>query len=263
MSEGDGDSRRGGLGLASAFRTLTILRVPGRDSRRQATMLFWFPLVGAVLGGLAWLLAYAVSFSSSVGAPIVGGSLVVGSLAWLTRAFHLDGLADMADGFGGGWTKDRILEIMKDSRMGAFGTVALVIVLLIKTASCVALFYSDEFFVPSLWFVVVPACSRMLLAVQTAVNRYARQTAGTAGILVGESRWYHGAVSAVVTVVCIVLAIPEPLLMKFSLVLCGGVFATASIGLKSRRKIGGVTGDVLGATCELSETAMFALAALL
>lgn len=253
-----------GLGLASAFRTLTILRVPGGDSRKQATTLFWFPVVGLVLGGFCWALAFLVSYSTSPFSYLVCGALVTVLLAWLTRGFHLDGLSDMADGFGGGWTKERTLEIMKDSRTGAFGVIALVLLLIVKTCAVAALCACaavDRSLL--LWLVVVPVLSRMLLAVQTAANRYARPTPGTAGVLVGESRWYHGAVAAVLAIVPTVLLLPEDRLVPFCLVLAAGVLMTLFIGWKSRRRLGGVTGDILGATCELSEATMFIVASLL
>ncbi len=250
-----------GLGLASAFRTLTILRVPGKDCGRQSTTLFWFPVVGLVLGGCCWALAYVVSYSKTAFSSLLCGALVTALLAWLTRGFHLDGLSDMADGFGGGWTKERVLEIMKDSRTGAFGVVALTMLLIAKTVSVAAICAMGRSDLA--WLLVVPVLSRMLLAVQTAVNRYARQAPGTAGLLVGESRWYHGAVAALVAIVPTVLLLPEGWLGKFCFVLACGVLMTLFIGWKSRRRLGGVTGDILGATCELSETVMLTAAALL
>lgn len=250
-----------GLGLASAFRTLTILKVPGKDCGKQATTLFWFPVVGCVLGGFCWVLAYIVSYSKSPVSFLVCGALVPALLAWLTRGFHLDGLSDMADGFGGGWTKERTLEIMKDSHTGAFGVIALATLLLVKAASVAVICAAGR---PVLaWLVIVPVLSRMLLAVQTSANRYARPVPGTAGILVSESRWYHGFVACLVAIVPTVLLLPEGWLLKFCLVLACGVLMAWYVGWKSRRRLGGVTGDILGATCELCETAMLAAASLL
>lgn len=253
-----------GIGLASAFRTLTIIPVSGKDSRKQATMLFWFPVVGLVLGGLSWGLARLVLLSPSSFSYLVSGALVTVLLAWLTRGFHLDGLADMADGFGGGWTKERTLEIMKDSHVGAFGVIALVLLLATKVCAIAAICATARIDSDALlWLLMVPILSRMLLAVQTAVNRYARPVPGTAGILVRESRWYHGVVACLVTVVPMVLSLPENLLIPYLVVLGTGVLTTLYVGIKSRRRLGGVTGDILGATCELSETSMLVVAALL
>ncbi|HLW21782.1 MAG TPA: adenosylcobinamide-GDP ribazoletransferase, partial [Sphaerochaetaceae bacterium] len=101
-----------GWGLASAFRTLTILSVPGNECECPATTLYWFVPVGAVIGallsGIGWLGAHHELFQLTA-------VFIVIALAVITRAFHLDGLADTFDGFGGGWTKERRLEIMRDS----------------------------------------------------------------------------------------------------------------------------------------------------
>lgn len=112
------------------MRTLTVLPVPGRDAEKLCDALPWFPVAGFLLGALLYTagrgaLALMPSFW-----PQAAGLLVVAGSAWLTRGLHLDGLADCADGFGGAHDKTKILAIMKDPRVGAFGVVALVIALL-------------------------------------------------------------------------------------------------------------------------------------
>ncbi len=89
----------------------------------------YFPLIGWIVGALSFLVFYLASFvfDSSIAVVL---SLITGIL--VTGAFHEDGLADVVDGFGGGWTKEKILEIMKDSRVGAFGAISILLVLLLK-----------------------------------------------------------------------------------------------------------------------------------
>lgn len=245
-----------GIGLASAFRTLTIVPFPGNESESPATGLYWFVPVGLLLGlvcmGVAMLLSPVMS-------PLLSGALVVASLVWLTRAFHLDGLADTADGFGGGWTKDRTLEIMKDSHTGAFGVVAVATVLVVKVAACATLCDYGEYV--SILF--IPVLSRFLVAVQTVANPYARSGGGTAARLVAESRVRHAlAAVAEVALLMFLFGIHHSIGNVLAALAAGSLVTFAIAGI-SRRRIGGITGDVLGATAELSETAIAVMLAVL
>ena len=97
------------------------------DKLNKATR--YFPLIGYVVGLLSFITYFLLQFFLPSELSVIG-SLVVGILT--TGAFHEDGLADFFDGFGGGWTKDKILDIMKDSRVGTYGMVATIIQLAIK-----------------------------------------------------------------------------------------------------------------------------------
>jgi len=243
-----------GWGLASAVRTLTILPFPGNESDSPATTLYWFVPVGALLG----FILYGVALlCQPLQAPFLTGSLLIGLLALLTRAFHLDGLCDMFDGFGGGWTKERKLEIMKGSTVGAFGVIALIITLLVKV-SAVALMI-ERGGIPLL--VYVPILSRLFVVAQSVFNPYARKEGGTAARLVTEGRVRHVAIS-VVWVVVVIILYKNVVLLRLGLLV--GVAATVTVGiaLHARKQIGGVTGDILGATVELSEAGMLLAAAI-
>ncbi len=246
---------KGGIGLASAIRTLTILPCPGRESTRQSTALFWFPLVGAILGGLSLLLAMALV---ALDGALLAGALVTAVLAWLTRGFHLDGVADMADGFGGGFTKERTLAIMKDSHVGSFGVIALVVLLLTKATAISLLCMQGQ--QRMLFILLVPLFSRMFLALQASVNPYGRPEGGTASALVTQARPWMGLVTVGVSLGIVYLLIPAQLVVPVSLVLGVGALTCLVIAVYSRKRLGGVTGDILGATCEWCETLMFAAA---
>ena len=243
-----------GIGLASAFRTMTIFPFPGNESDSPATALYWFVPVALVLGscvfGIAWLLA-------PVGAPFLTGALVVTVLVILTRAFHLDGLADMADGFGGGWTRERVLEIMKDSHVGAFGVITLCLTLVVKVAAVAFLCESGSIG----YLVLVPLFSRLLVVLQAVANPYARPEGGTAGRLVAEASWRHLLASLLWTGALLAVFGFMPWNVV-AIVLGTGLAVTMYIAVVGRRRIGGVTGDLLGATVELSETLMFVAAVL-
>lgn len=239
-----------GIGLATAFRTLTIIPFPGKESKSPATGLYWFVVIGLVLGLVSFGITIAFSY---LHAPLVGGALAAASLVWLTRAFHIDGLADMADGFGGGRSKEQVLAVMKDSHIGSFGATVLFTVLAIKVAAIGALCERE-----SLLVLYVPILSRFFLVLQAVANPYAREHGGTAAALVSQARWHHVLIAlgeAAALCACALFIIREILCMAFI-----GLLSTIAISRISRRRIGGITGDVLGATVEAAEAAMLVAA---
>ncbi|MEN9834321.1 MAG: hypothetical protein RL011_514 [Pseudomonadota bacterium] len=118
--------------VAAATMYLTRLRMPRRltDVNPSLNLIApYFPLVGAVVGAIA---AMVYSGAASVLPSDVAVMLSMAATIYTTGAFHEDGFADVCDGFGGGWTKEKILTIMKDSRIGAFGAVGVVMILGLK-----------------------------------------------------------------------------------------------------------------------------------
>ncbi len=89
----------------------------------------YFPLIGWIVGGFCALVFYGASFYLSKEVSLIL-SFIVSIL--ITGAFHEDGFADVCDGFGGGWTKEKILDIMKDSRVGAYGVIGIICLFLLK-----------------------------------------------------------------------------------------------------------------------------------
>ena len=122
------------LGALLAFRFLT--RLPGKGDLRDADLgrsCAWFPVPGAVMGGLVLV---GARLAGTHVPPALGAVLVVAALAWMTGGLHLDGVADVFDGLGGGHgDRERILRIMRDSRIGALGATALALVLAAKAAA--------------------------------------------------------------------------------------------------------------------------------
>lgn len=125
-------------GLVAAIRFLTRVPLPGRPTEGGdiARAVGWFPVVGAAVG-----LATAAVFggASKVWPPWVAAVLAIAVGLMLTGGFHEDGATDATDGLGGGWTQERVLEIMKDSRIGAYGAMALWCLLAFRAASLVEL----------------------------------------------------------------------------------------------------------------------------
>ncbi|MEE9239676.1 MAG: adenosylcobinamide-GDP ribazoletransferase [bacterium] len=241
-------------GLATALRLLSVLPIPGRDADQMSSALPWFPLAGAALGGILYGMALLLDGWSGGGWPEgVAAAVLLGSVM-LTGAFHLDGLADWADGFGGGHTSQEALAIMKDSRIGAFGVIALVLVLLIKWVSLARLVESDAF----IWIVAAYIVSRTMQAELAAWLPYARPEGGTAASIVQGARPFHR-ICALISALIMVLILGGP---AGVLALGAGWVACRGFGWWCRRRLGGVTGDLLGAGSEIVETLILVIYAL-
>ena len=174
--------------------------------------------------------------------------MVVGGIV-LSGGLHLDGLADWADSLGGA-SAERRLAIMKDPRVGAFGVLALMAILLAKWVALVRL---GEFGAP--WVVTAYAVSRTAMVDLAVALPYARKEGGTAAAIVGDARPWH-------RVVCGVSALALVIGVSGVAALALGWLIAAAFGRWCRRRVGGATGDLLGAASEIVETAVLLAAAL-
>jgi adenosylcobinamide-GDP ribazoletransferase len=172
----------------------------------------------------------------------------------LTRGFHLDGLADAADALGSLAPRERMLAIMKDSAVGAFGVLALVLTLGAKWIAVARLVESGT----GVWIVAAYVVSRAAQVELAVVLPYARAEGGTARAFVRDARGVHRLVAwtlafLMITLVCGPAGVA---------VLVGGWLLARALGWRFMKMLGGVTGDLLGATSEIVETAvLFACAA--
>lgn len=240
------------LNLAVSF--LTILRLPFASSRAAtpadlAGSFSWFPLVGFILG----LGAVAPAYLLASAPPLMLAVLVTALLAFLTRGLHLDGLADMADGLGGGYTPERRLEIMKDSRTGPFGALALIFAVLFKVAALHTLILGH------CWsgMLVAPVLSRLAMVLGAYRMPHARSVGGLATPFL-ENLTVRQVLAAGLPAVVIALCFD----LKFAPLALGIVACCAwSARLLAGRRLGGMTGDVLGALNEVAEVAVLAAAA--
>lgn len=242
--------------LAAALRFLTRLPVPGPalDPGDLGRALAWFPVAGAALGGLVagagWLLAPRL-------APGVLAVLLAALLAGLTGALHLDGLADVADGLGGGHgDRARTLAIMRDSRIGAFGGTALVLVLLVKVAAISELLGRGG----AEWTLLcAPVLARTAAVPLVVLLPYARPE--------GLGRAFHDgggarelAIAAALGAVILGLTAAAAAGPRVVLPALAGLGAAGLVALACRRRLGGLTGDVYGAAIELAEAAFLLVA---
>jgi adenosylcobinamide-GDP ribazoletransferase len=243
---------KSGMGLATALRTLTIFSVWGKECKSISTSLYWFVPVGLILGLLQWifiLLLYPIA------SPFLLASLTVAFQVYSTRAFHLDGLSDMVDGFGGGWTKERVLSIMKDSHAGAFGAISIGLLLIVKVAALTSLLERS----PTSSVIAIASISRFLLVALATTQPYARKEGGTAGALINESHMRHLVVSFLQIVVISLLFFGD-FLLQFTSLIATSIIVGSYIAYRGRKRIDGITGDLLGASCELSEALMLCVA---
>lgn len=232
--------------LRAALRFLTRVPVKGArwegDDPPLGRAVRAFPIVGALIG-LAAGIVYGIA--CGLGLPeIVAAVLAVGASALITGALHEDGLADMADGFGGGQTRERKLAIMRDSRIGAYGVIVLVVVLAAKVGAVSDLGGTGLVIAA---MVAAAACSRAAMPALMLWMEPARNDglAADAGRPPATHVWTGLTLAAVLAV---------GLLTWSGLVafLVAGL-GTAGVVWLAERQVGGHTGDVLGGVQQMSE----------
>jgi adenosylcobinamide-GDP ribazoletransferase len=238
--------------LAAAVTLLTRLPVGVRvaiDEADIARSLAWLPLVGVGLGGAVALAGRGLEGRLD---DVPAAVLIVAAWALATGAIHLDGLADSADALGAG-DRERRLAIMRDPRLGSFGALALVFVVVLKISLVAAVLARGH----HLWLLAIPAVARAAASGLSATLPYARPE-GTAAALVTPSGRAERLAVALATAIVVALACAR---LRGLLAIVAAVLVALAVGRLARRRIGGITGDILGATIELAECA--ALVALL
>lgn len=230
--------------LVAAIGLLTRLPVRADHGRGGAAAWAW-PLAGLVVAVPAAFIAYLATVFGLSGHSAAALALLVQTV--LTGCMHEDGLADSADGLFGGWDKERRLEIMQDSRIGTYGTMALILITLLRWQALAALFAGGYFLAPLL---ATALLSRASMALLMAALPNARGTG------LSQSVGQPGPQTALLS---------EGIALLLALVLVGwaglfagvlAVLATIAVALIARAKIGGQTGDILGATQQLSDAAV-------
>jgi adenosylcobinamide-GDP ribazoletransferase len=232
--------------ILTAFRTLTILPVPGKDAENLSLTLCCFPLVGALLGVLV-LILYEAAAAASFQHPPVLAILSLAVITWLTGGLHIDGMGDVADAFGGGTTKERVLQILKDPRMGSFGVCAIVFAILTK-AWCWQFYFERG----NPWIVfwsLVFSRSMQGFIIAFVPNARTDSIAGPFGL-----RSWFARVSLVVSFVIAGFAAFCLSSLRTAVVSAGFSLAvTVLFALYCWRRIQGITGDCVGATNEIAE----------
>ncbi|TYP88565.1 adenosylcobinamide-GDP ribazoletransferase [Blastococcus xanthinilyticus] len=257
-----GPARGGPLAALGMFSVLPVpssARVPGPGVLR------WLPVLGVVLGALAFLPALTVWRGRDDGAPLLAAALVVVALALLTRGLHLDGAADLADGLGSGRPAEQALAIMRRPDVGAFGVAALVCLLLVQVSALAAVLGASSRGEGLLAVVLATAAGRV--AVLHAAARPA--AAGSSlGVLVAGAgapavRWTATVLLLAAALGLRLLTGGTPAEAAWAAVAAGAAPAAgAALTAHAARRLGGVNGDVFGAVVEAgSAAALVVLAA--
>lgn len=236
--------------FAVALTFLTRAPIDVREVRdaELGASLAWFPAVGLLLG--ATLYATAALGRGHVSPSVLALGLIT-LLALVTGGLHLDGLADVFDGLSGGrGDRQRTLEIMRDSRIGAHGAVAIAIALLAKVVMLVEVERTGM-----TWALIgFPVAARWCACTLVVCFPYARKE-GLGRAFNGNARFHHLVVASAMTAVivgCIGVRAIAPTL--------AALFAALTLAFAMRRRLGGLTGDVYGAAIELAELAFLLVA---
>lgn len=229
----------------AAIQFLTILPLPGILNTGEKVLgeaLLFFPVVGLMIGGAVVIADQALGLFLPVAVTSVVAVIL---LIAVSGALHMDGLADTADGFFSARPREQVLTIMKDSRSGPMGVVAIVCVIVLKVALVASVSG------PWRWWVLLltPLAGRCALIVHFALLPYVRPEGGLAGIFHRNRSRGH-----LLWALLFLLGVGS-LAGGFPGLIAGGCAFLAALLLAfySFRRIGGLTGDTLGAACELTE----------
>jgi adenosylcobinamide-GDP ribazoletransferase len=228
--------------LALQFLTIIPIRLKEAGGQRMASSLVFYPFVGLLLG--LFLSGVSVSFSFFNFSSLALSVITVVVLIIITGGLHLDGLSDTADAFLSGKPKEQMLEIMRDSRSGVMGVLSLISVILIK----IVLFFSISKSLQPIALMLMCSLSRWSAVAAMFFFPYARKE-GKAGIFIKGMNLNIFIFSSVAAVFCAAIVWQVKGLIIL-LIVTGFSYAA---GRFSTRKIGGITGDTLGAGIELTE----------
>ncbi len=229
------------LRAAAAFLTRFPVGGAGVEEKDLAGGLAFFPAVGLCLGALA---AGCLIVAEHLFAPSLAALLVVAFLALATGGFHLDGLADTADGLGSSRSRQQMLAIMRDSHIGVMGVLAIVVVLAVKVTALAAA-PPDRRLAAVL---LMPTVGRTAILLMMRLLPYARKE-GRAAV------FYQRPPSTALAAALLGLAVLGPGVggMAGGVVVVAGMLFVAGFAAYCRRMLGGATGDTLGAACEMTE----------
>jgi adenosylcobinamide-GDP ribazoletransferase len=237
--------------FVTAVQFLTRVPLPGGMNRPDPDLtllraaVVYFPLVGGLVGAFAGGVVWAALL---LWPPVVAVALGLIAEAVLTGGFHEDAVADCCDAFGGGWTRDDVLRIMKDSRVGSFGALGLTLAVLLRGGCLSALPASELVWAVAAsgavgrWAVLV-----LMRAVPPVPHR--EGLSKDVGERIGRRELVIGSLYTLIASVAFAVLKPVPAVLGVVAV----VVVTLAWGWYVRRRIGGVTGDVLGTACYLGQ----------
>ena len=204
------------------------------------------PIVGLVIGLVLVLVQWFLGWIGNGVSQWVSAAVLIGVYIFITGGLHFDGLADTCDGVLSGRSKEQSLEIMKDSRIGVFGTLGLFMTCL--------LYFALFMEIPAYMLLIFPAIGRACCLISASMAPYAREDG--MGKLTSKQSGAGSVISAIISIVgvsvgiSLITAIP---VLAQSLISAGvAILVTVFLTIKFKKKLGGVTGDTFGAVIEAS-----------
>lgn len=241
-------------GFGTAVKTLTAIPWRGRHADDFAASLPWFPVIGLLLGSILYGLSLVWNLLPVTPWPAGVALFLTAADICLTRGLHFDGLADWADSIGGLLQREKRLAIMKDTSLGTFGGLALVLAVLAKWIAFERLILCGT----AGWLIPVFVISRTMMVELMTTLKYARagEGMGRPFVLGGSTR--QRVLSHVAAV-----ALGIPFGPFFLLLFCLGWIETRFFGRRCRHTFGGITGDLLGTANEMAAITLLMICAFL
>lgn len=207
----------------------------------------WFPLIGAIVG--LWMAGVYWLSSQLMVDGFLPATLTLVAYIWITGGLHLDGLADTFDGLWSNRPRERVLEIMKDSRLGTFGALGLLLLVLLNIGSL------EQLTGQWVWVIVAPVLGRYACVFGNTISTYARPE-GMGRHFVEDCGWSEFGWASVFTWPVVYVALGLTGLMALLIVLGFTYLFTRWV----QSKLGGITGDIMGAVIELNQLLVWLLA---
>jgi len=252
-----------------ALKFLTIIPIDREDKIKPkdfGSVVCWFPVVGLCIGVFLSAVYLPLYFFFP---PLITDALIILVSIAITGALHLDGLADTCDGIWGGWNKEKRLEIMKDSRIGSFGAIGLICMLGLKYLSfhsigeifkinyssfdasikCASCFISPILVNKCAALLLMPVVGRWAQVCAAGLSQYARSESGTGSIILRGTTRRHVIYASLLPIFLFWYFYGLSGFVIFAIIL---IFTLVWIWY-IKKKIGGMTGDTLGATNEITE----------
>lgn len=239
------------MNFFSAIGFLTTIPMPANAHNSSGRQILYFPLVGLIIGGLLYGIDQLLSLLPHTEIRIVGDVLF---LAFISGALHLDGLADSADGFFSHRPREQILEIMKDPRVGVMGVLAIIFCVLLKLAGVAGIIHSESL----VWLAIAPALGRTAQVIGLVFINHVPSEKTLAKDFYQQGEYFLLLYCPIPFAILIYMdwVMGFATLIVFTLFLSGLMFYF-------KERIGGITGDTLGATSEIIETLFLVLGGIL
>lgn len=244
------------LSAIQFFTRIPVYAWVGHSAQQLEQAARYFPLVGICVGALVasvlWLGAQVLPLPLAVTLSMAAGILVTG-------AFHEDGLSDFADGMGGGYSREKVLAIMKDSRAGAYGVIALVLVLLLKYQALLSLCSEHSLSFAAAALIAAHGISRLMAASIMLTQRYIRED-DSARAKPAAQQLSHASFVIALLIALIPLGfllIASPHFSSVFAAVAAAFLMRVYLAWRLQKRLGGYTGDCLGAVQQLSELAFY------